>query len=216
VRTHLALGRAALGAGETTNAIEHFTAALGAPDNLGEARHLLANASDVHFWLGEAMAAAGRTDEARAHWTAAATFKGDFQAMRARSFSEMTYYSARALERLGRRAASHRLLRDLLAYARRLARSATTIDYFATSLPTMLLFEDDLPARQKTTALFLEAQARLGLGESAAARKILRIILVRDPSHAFTADLLSPLARNTSAHPTPCPSPATSFLPRSR
>ena len=39
------------------------------------------------------------------------------------------------------------------------------IDYFATSLPTMLLFDDDLQLRQETTALFLQAQARLGLGE---------------------------------------------------
>jgi Tfp pilus assembly protein PilF len=54
------------------------------------------------------------------------------------------------------------------------------------------LFDDDLPARQRTTALFLEAQARLGLGQRAAARKLLREVLRRDPNHALAADLLAP------------------------
>ena len=54
----------------------------------------------------------------------------------------------------------------------------------------MLLFDDDLAARQLTTALFLEAQARLGLGEAAAGRNLLRKVLQRDPNHALAADLL--------------------------
>jgi len=43
-------------------------------------------------------------------------------------------------------------------------RTQARIDYFATSLPTMLIFEDDIQFRQDTTAIFLQAQARLGLG----------------------------------------------------
>jgi hypothetical protein len=109
--------------------------------------------------------------------------------MKVREFSEMTCYSALALQRLGRRGAARRLLRDLLAYAHGLARIPARIDYFATSLPTMLLFDDDLGARNQTTARFLEAQARLGLGERAAARKLLRQILRRDPNHALARDL---------------------------
>src|SRR5207342_1012786 len=58
-RTHLLLGRAALAAGNPGEARARFQAALAAPENLGEARHLLANQSDVHLWLGEACAAGG-------------------------------------------------------------------------------------------------------------------------------------------------------------
>ena len=111
--------------------------------------------------------------------------------MSVRAFSEMTYYSALALARLGRKEKSRQLFRALLAYAQALARSPAVIDYFATSLPTMLLFDDDLPARQTTTALFLEAQARLGLGQRADARRLLRQVLRRDPSHALAHDLAS-------------------------
>ena len=191
VRTHLALGRRALTAEQPAVAIEHFTAAGAAPENLGEAKHLLANQSDIHFWLGEALAAADRINDARQHWKAAATFKGDFQQMSVRDFSEMTYYSALSLRRLRQTTKATQLLRDLLRYARDLARSPATIDYFATSLPTMLLFDDDLQARQQTHALFLKAQAQLGLGQRTTAHKLLRTRLSRDPNHSLAADLLT-------------------------
>jgi len=190
VRTHLALGRRALHHDRTAEAISHFRAALNAPENLGEARHLLANQSDVHHYLGCALAAAGNLIDARRHWTMAAQTKGDFQTMSVRAYSEMTYYSALSLEKLGRKSAAKNLLRDLLAYAKKLSRQKATIDYFATSLPAMLLFEEDLQARQLTTAIFLEAQARLGLGQKAAGRNLLHAVLRRDPSHALAADLL--------------------------
>ena len=104
------------------------------------------------------------TRQKQQHWQAAATFKGDFQEMRTRQFSEKTYDSALAWRRLGRAAKADALLRKLLAYARKLEKTPATIDYFATSLPTMLLFDDDLNERQRTNAMFLQAQGRLGLG----------------------------------------------------
>jgi tetratricopeptide (TPR) repeat protein len=193
VRTHLALGRAALRAGDAAAAATEFTTALEAPDNLGEARHLLANASDIFYWLGEAQAAGGREAEARSWWRRAAEARGDFQEMSVRAFSEMTYFSARSLEKLGESAAAKKLFRALRAHADRLARTRAQIDYFATSLPTMLLFDDDLDRRQQTTALFLRAQADAGLGRTAAARQQLRGVLRRDPSHGAAADLLAEL-----------------------
>jgi tetratricopeptide (TPR) repeat protein len=190
VRTHLALGRAALARRNFSEAQGHFEAALAAPENLGEAKHLLANQSDVHYWLGCALAALGRKKSAREQWRMAATFKGDFQEMRVRAFSEMTFYSALAWEKLGQKARARTLFRELLAYALQLPKTPAQIDYFATSLPTMLLFEDDLSFRQETTALFLQAQARLGLGEKARARKLLQRVLRCDPNHALAADLV--------------------------
>ena len=106
-----------------------------------------------------------------------------------RDFSEMTYYSALAWGALGQQAKSKKLFRDLLTYARKLKASEARIDYFATSLPTMLLFDDDLQFRQDTTALFLQAQARLGLGQISRARTLLRTVLERDPNHPLAADL---------------------------
>ena len=190
VRTHLALGRGALAQQDYTCAADHFEEALKSPRNLGEAKHLLANQSDIHYWAGVALDLLGEKKSAREHWRVAANFKGDFQEMSVRAFSEMTYYSALAWEKLGQSAKAKKLFRDLLAYAQQLQKSPAKIDYFATSLPTMLLFDDDLQLRQETTALFLQAQARLGLGNKARAKQLLATVLKRDPNHALAADLI--------------------------
>ena len=188
VRTHQLLAHRALAAGDAAEAARLLEVALSAPLNLGEANHLLANQSDLRLALGDAFAAAGRRADALSQWRAAAEFKGDFQGMSVRAYSEITYYSALALRRLGKKAAADKLLRALLAYAQALAKTEAKIDYFATSLPTMLLFDDDLQARQLTAAFFIEAQARLGLGQKARATALLRTVLKRDPGHALAAD----------------------------
>ena len=225
VRSHLALGRAAFAkargsqddkarsssmggaAGEQqsllTAAAQHFRAALTAPRNLGEAKHLLANQSDIHYWLGCALDALGDKTSARQHWHVAATFKGDFQEMSVRAFSEMTYYSALAWERLGQKAIAKELLHELLAFAQMLQKTEAKIDYFATSLPTMLLFDDDLQLRQETTALFLQAQACLGLSRRAKAKSLLATVLQRDPNHALAADLLLEISAGRSPDQSP-------------
>jgi tetratricopeptide (TPR) repeat protein len=189
VRTHLALGRRALRRGDAAEARAHFEAALASPENLGEAKHLLANQSDIYYWLGRACAALKDKAAARKNWLAAATFRGDFQQMSTRPYSEMTYYSALAWGCLGQTGRMKKLLQELLAHARQLGRSKAKIDYFATSLSTLLLFDDDLQFRQETTALFLQAQANLGLGKKEAAKKLLASVLHRDPNHAPALDL---------------------------
>ena len=112
----------------------------------------------------------------------------------------MTYYSAVAREKLGQRKKARQLFRDLLAYARNLQTTPAKIDYFATSLPTMLLFDDDLQFRQETTSLFLQAQAQLGLGRKAKARALLRTVLRRDPNHALAADFLGEINERGRRH----------------
>ena len=191
VRAGLALGRKALQSGNAAAARDYFVETLTPPQNLCESKHLLANQSDIHYWLGVAFQQLGDKATARHHWKTAAEFRGDFQEMSVRAFSEMTYYSAMALEKLGRRTQSTKLLNDLLAYAKGLEKSLAKIDYFATSLPTMLLFEDDLQKRQKTTARFMQAQACAGLGKHAKAKALLAGVLKDDPNHLLASDLKS-------------------------
>lgn len=202
VRSLLALGRRALAAGDAVSAVRWFGSALASPDNLGEARHLLSNRSDVYYWLGMAYQAAGYEVAARCMWNRAATTGGDFQQMAVQSFSGSTYYKALALKRLGRCDEADKLLRELLAHARTMKRQKARIDYFATSLPAMLLFDDDLQKRNLIAATFLEAQAKLGLGQTRQAHRLLRQVLQLDRNHALAADLMAEL------EPAPSPEPA--------
>lgn len=199
VRTHLALGRRALKECKTQTAQRYFEAALASPENLGEAKHLLANQSDIHYWLGVAYATAGDERKMRHHWTIAAGSAGDFQQMAVREHSEMTYYRALAMQRLGRVAEARKLLQDLARYAHKLASAPARIDYFATSLPTMLLFDADLAEQRTTTAVLLEALACLGLGKKATGQRLLRKVLRLDVNHATAADLLAESKRARNA-----------------
>ena len=191
VRTHLLLGHRALEDGDLKAARDLYLAALGAPRNLAESKHLLANQSDIHYWLGVALETGGDKVGALRHWMLAANFRGDFQEMSVRQFSEMTYWSALSLEKLGRKNDARKLLRGLHAHALKLRYTKANIDYFATSLPTMLLFEENLQHRQETTSLFLEAHALLGSAKKSAAKKLLASVLSRDPNHEPASDLLA-------------------------
>jgi tetratricopeptide (TPR) repeat protein len=168
----------------------HFEAALVVPVTLGEARHLLANQSNVYYWLACACAAAKDDASARRYWTLAGEFRGDFQGMRVRAYSEMTYYSARALERLERNEEAAAMAKGLSEHAQALLTTPARIDYFATSLPTMLLFEQDLQKDQDLGAQLMLAQASLLLGDTGRARDWLERVLQQDPNHAAAADLL--------------------------
>ncbi|MBS1182603.1 MAG: hypothetical protein H6Q99_2483 [Proteobacteria bacterium] len=193
VRSHLSLGRRALAAGRINEAVVEFEAALNPPPSLGEARHLLANQSDLHYWLGKALATAGRHAEAKRWLTLAAEFAGDFLGMEVRAYSEKTFFSALSLDALGRREDAETLLGELRAYAEETMASPAKIDYFATSLPTMLLFDDDLQLRRRVSSHVMLAEAAIGLGDPATGREHLQTALKLDPNHALAADLLGDL-----------------------
>lgn len=194
VRAYLMLGREALAEAKSARALACFEAALKPPENLGEAKHLLANQSNVYFWLGVAYSASGKPDVAESWWIRAAQSTGDFQEMSVKQFSEMAYYNALALKRLGRANEARALLIELDFYARKLASERPRIDYFATSLPSMLLFEEDLDKRNQMTAKLLEAQAAAGLDEVDKASRLLNEVLTSDPNHSAAWDLQQELA----------------------
>lgn len=139
----LALARSALAEHRHTDAIAAIGAALAPPRSLGEARHPLANVAELHVVRGDALHALGRADAARADWRVAAGSTGDFAQMAARVFSPRTAWSILALDRLGERAAARTLAQEVERWWRVERTVPATIDYFATSLPTMLLFVDD-------------------------------------------------------------------------
>ena len=138
-----------------------YEEALACPENLGEARHPLAHPTEIYYRLGR--------------FERAAEGQG--------------LYRALALRQLGRTGEADGYLRQLLEQAREQARREVKVEYFTTSLPTMLLFNDDLQKRNLIEARFLEAQARYGLGEIAEAHRLLDEVLAMDPNHAGAMDL---------------------------
>ncbi|TDE95933.1 DUF5107 domain-containing protein [Occultella glacieicola] len=190
-RASTVLARRALAAGEATAAATLIAGALDSPAGLGEARHPLATTAGLHLLAGDAASAAADAPAARRAWALAAAQVGDFRTMSASRHSEATYHSILALRRLDRPAEAEQLTADLAGYVEEEAGTPARIDYFATSLPQLLLFTPDLDLRKHQRLEFLRAQLDLlAQNETSAVGRLQR--LLRDvPDHPDAHDLLS-------------------------
>jgi tetratricopeptide (TPR) repeat protein len=186
VTAHLLLGCECLEAGRAQEALDHFEAAQRYPLNLGEGKHLLTPENHIHYYCGLARENLGDLDGARNHFQQALAGPS--------SYSPMTYYSALALKKLGFQDASAAKLRELLDYAQRQMNVEVAIDYFATSLPNFLIFEDDLQKRNQIDCTFLTGLAHLGLEEVDQARQAFQEVLSLDINHLDAQEELRRLA----------------------
>jgi len=141
---HLLIGQKALNENRPEQALEHFEQAVNIPNNLGEKYHPLQAKADVNYWIGTALAAVGRLEEARQKFKEAAVEEGDFQDMAVTTFSEQTYYKGLALLALDQYSQAEQLFSEMVEWAQEQKKQPTKIDYFATSLPNLLVFEEDI------------------------------------------------------------------------
>jgi tetratricopeptide (TPR) repeat protein len=190
IRANLTLGKELLAEGDAAMALSFLKAVLAPPENLGEQSHLLANQSETFYWAGVACSSMGDTDLATMWWLKAASRREDFQKMSVQPVSDMTYWSALALRRLDRSEEAHTLFLAIEAYSRELENRAQQIDYFATSIPEMLLFREDIGRRNLIEAQFLRAQAFLGMDRKSEAFALLHSVLEMDQTQTRAADLL--------------------------
>jgi tetratricopeptide (TPR) repeat protein len=167
----LLLGQRALEAGDASAALKQFEQAMRPPENLGEAYHLLQAKADVSYWTGKALRTLGREEEAIAQFESSANEAGDFQAMAVTEHSELSYFRGLSLIELDRGNEAKSLFEDLLAFAGRELETQAKIDYFATSLPLLLVFEENLDELKKRNAQHLSALAEQGLEQVEQQRK---------------------------------------------
>jgi len=159
----LAAARQALAQGDPGRARAAVEAALAPPATLGEARHPLATTAELHLALGDSLDAAGDRDAARAAWRDASRATGDFAGMATQALTERSAAAVLALARLDEVQAARDLLDEFAAFVDELSRTPGEVDYFATSLPTMLLFHDDpQDVRDAEVTTLRRAVAELG------------------------------------------------------
>ena len=182
VHAHRALGRGALAAGNGSDALEHFEAARHYPPNLGEGKHLLTLERDLDYLSGSSAQALGDTKLARHYWRAAAEPLP--------SIGVQSYFQAMALRALGKDDIASEVFSRLAEFAKSLLAAEPKIDYFATSLPNMLLFDDDLAKRNRVESLLLSALACHGLADRATAIQQLELLRAEDQNHLFATEML--------------------------
>ncbi|MEY9951635.1 DUF5107 domain-containing protein [Leifsonia sp. EB34] len=181
----------ALALGDPDRAVSALATAIEVPASLGEAPHPLANRSDLLLAFGDANQAAGRTAEAEAAWRTAASSAGDFATMSAVPHSPMTYYSVLAARRLGDQERAERLSAEFADYIESARRTRPAIDYFATSLPSMLIFREDVEQSHRDLVAVMDAELALLNGESARAGALLAESAERDPAAPLVRELLA-------------------------
>jgi tetratricopeptide (TPR) repeat protein len=189
-RANLKMGRSSLADGDPRSALEYFQAALTPPEQLGEARHLLANQSEILYWAGVAASELGETAEAQIWWQRAAAHREDTHGSNAQPVSELTYWTALALRSLGNQEEAQNLLLEIEAYSHKLEKETTQIDYFATSLPNMLLFNEDVARNNLVESRFLRAQALLGLNRTSESVALLNSIMEIETNQIRVVELL--------------------------
>jgi tetratricopeptide (TPR) repeat protein len=155
------------------------------PHNLGEGKLAGARENDIFYWLGEANRRMGRQAEATAFFLrategasapAAAIFYNDTP-------PDKIFYQGLAWRQLGDRHRAEQLFGALVAYGEAHADDQVRIDYFAVSLPDLLIFEDDLDLRNRIHCMYMKGLGCLGLGRTAEAAALLQRVLELDRMH---------------------------------
>jgi tetratricopeptide (TPR) repeat protein len=185
VWANLLIGRSLLEKGDWQKAFEYFSAAREYPHNLGEGKHLLTRETHLDYFTGVALSQLGRIEEARQFWARAAADGVPAH--------WMAYYRAVSLQALNRNDDAVRILNELRAFAAHQMQAEVKIDYFATSLPNLLLFEDHLQKRNQVECLFLMALVELGERNFERASNLLKQVLALDGNHLAAQEELRAL-----------------------
>ncbi|MEL7121837.1 MAG: tetratricopeptide repeat protein, partial [Bacteroidota bacterium] len=187
----LKLGQQAMEANDPATALSYFNKSLNTPDNLGEKYHPLQAVAHINYWKGKAYRALQQEAAALEYFTQSATEQGDFIDMAVSNFSELTFYKALSLRELGNETEASALLEQMRDFANKKLKAKAKIDYFATSLPLLLVFEDDIQKKNLTEAYYLLGLAELGLGNYQKSEKHLKRVLQLHVMHIGAADSLT-------------------------
>jgi tetratricopeptide (TPR) repeat protein len=150
--------------GKYEHAIELLKACLIYPHNLGEGKLSGAQENDFNYWLGIAYEALGDIDKANMYWElakdgiqepAAAIFYNDQK-------PDKIFYQGMALLKLKRFEEADGRFERLIAYGKKHLNDKIKMDYFAVSLPDLLIWEDDLTFRNRIHCLYLQGLGYLG------------------------------------------------------
>lgn len=163
------------------------------PHNLGEGKLEGAQDNDFHYWLGKAYAALGDTENAHRHWEAAT--EGSTDPAPALYYNDAKpdkiFYKGMALIQLGRTDEARSVFNKLVNFGEKHIFDETKMDYFAVSLPDLLIWEEDLNVLNHIHCNYMMAMGHYGLGNIAKSNKFLTRAKELAPEHlgirAFTS-----------------------------
>jgi tetratricopeptide (TPR) repeat protein len=182
---HTALARQAIGQEEFKEAITLLSALDRYPDNLGEGKLHGAQENDINYLLGCAYAGLGQTATAKEKFLAAT--KGISEPVQAIYYNDpqpdKIVYQALAWQQLRRPEKATHIFERLIQFGKDHLDDKIRIDYFAVSLPDMLVFDIDLDLRNRIHCLYLMALGHLGLQQEQLGQQYIAEVLALDHEH---------------------------------
>jgi tetratricopeptide (TPR) repeat protein len=159
-RATLALSRTLVDT-DARGAIELLRSGIDVPANLGEGRHPAASMAERFVLLGDARERTGDSAGAVQDWQRARSGAGALS-VAARPAEAADFWVGVAHLRLDETEAAEQVWRRLDERAAQLEGEKDRVDYFATSLPELLLFDTDTTAARSSAAARLRNWARRG------------------------------------------------------
>lgn len=165
--------------------VELLEAARVYPPNLGEGKLYGALENDLFYFLGCAYEKLGEPALATAAFKEAV--EGDITLGNAMYYNDQQpdklFYQGLAWRKLGHPKKAARIFTDLINHGRTHENDQVTIEYFAVSLPNLLIFEDDLDLRNHLNCLYLQGLGQLGAGDLKPAESCFKKVLEQDQTH---------------------------------
>ena len=166
-------------------AIKLLNECLEYPHHLGEGKLYGAQENDFYYLLGVAYDALGQNDKAIECWKEAT--KGPQEPAAAMYYNDAKpdkiFYQGLALYKLGHEGEAHGRFYKLINYGKQHIFEKQTMDYFAVSLPDLLIWEDSLDTKNEIHCKYMLALGYYGMGEHEKALKYLEEVEKLDNNH---------------------------------
>lgn len=185
ITANVELAKQRIKEGNFEAAIAYLEAAQVYPHNLGEGKLAGAQENDINYWLGNVYQQLGNCPLASQYWIkaahglsspTAAIFYNDQQ-------PDKIFYQGMALLKLEKHAEAQTRFENLINYGQQHMNDDVKLDYFAVSLPDLLIWEEDLSLRNKIHCNYLIGLGELGFGNLKQANEAFDQVFSEDLYH---------------------------------
>jgi tetratricopeptide (TPR) repeat protein len=184
---HLELAKAAIVEGKFSEALSLLEQVETYPHNLGEGKLYGTQENDIHYLLGCVYESLGNEERASEYFLKAST--GISEPVQAIFYNDAQpdkiLYQGLALKKLNDINKAEAIFNRLIAFGQQHMNDKIKIDYFAVSLPDLLVFDQDLDLRNRIHCHYMMGLGYLGLGNgnTAKAEEHFNTILGLDVNH---------------------------------
>jgi len=186
---HIELAKEAIKNTDYEQAIALLTSLEKYPDNLGEGKLYNTPENDINYLLGCAYEGLRLADAASARFNAATV--GNSEPVQAIYYNDAQpdkiLYQALAWQKLGEQQKAEHIFQRFIDFGTQHMNDEIRIDYFAVSLPDMLVFDIDINRRNYVFCNYLIGLGKMGLGEIEQGKQLLQKVLEMDNNHQGAA-----------------------------